>query len=97
MLPPLYNSLAESASRKSVAFLWVLKMEAGHFISPCKVDFTAADFRFSGQTQIIHFADNRVGIVSVIAYWGTAEMFGNAPSPTCWRRQASSSLTILTV
>src|SRR6185295_5063810 len=72
--------------------------DPGHavVIGPCNAALTACAFRFSGTMQIIFFAEQSAGIVSVNAYDGTASRFGKCPSPTCCCLQASSSFTILT-
>ena len=53
-------------------------MDAGHCVEmgPVSISFTAFAFRFSGATQSIFRAEHSIGMVSVIAYGGTASRFG---------------------
>src|SRR5438477_555982 len=71
-------------------------MEAGAIglTSPSKHNLTAGALRASGTTQIISFAFRICLTDMEMACRGTSEILANQPSPTCWRRQASSSWTM---
>jgi len=88
---------AESLSRKTHAAGWRRTREAGQNveIGPVSASRTAAAFLSSGTQQIHASARNRPGQVIVIAVRGTESASWKCPSPTCWRRQASSSSTIM--
>ncbi len=75
----------------------VCKMEAGANLltGPSRQALTAAAFRSSGTMQRIFFAFKICRMDIEIACWGTSARFLNQPSPTCWRRHASSSLTTI--
>src|SRR5216117_906687 len=94
----VYNKLADSLSRNRRQCACLRRIEPGQatVIGPCNAAVTASALRFSGTMQIIFFAAQSAGMVSVKAYEGTDSRLGKYPSPTCWRLQASSSLTILT-
>jgi len=60
---------------------------------PSTASRTAIALRSSGTEQMIVRAAMIRGIDIEMACVGTASSFGNQPSPTCCRRQASSSAT----
>src|ERR1700723_970467 len=90
------SKLADSLSRYTLALACVRRIEAGAIglTSPSKQAFTACAFRESGTTARISFAFRICRIDIEIACLGTCDISPNQPSPTCWRRQASSRLTI---
>src|SRR5580765_7001121 len=94
----VYNKLADSLSRNKRQCACSRKIAPGQATDtgPCNAALTASALRFSGTMHIIFFAAQSAGMVSVSAYDGTDSRLGKYPSPTCWRLQVSSSLTILT-
>ena len=72
-----------------------LRVDAGAIalISPLKQAWMACAFCGPGTTAISSLT-LRIWFTDIdIAFWGTSLISENHASPTCWRRQASSSLT----
>ena len=84
-------------SRYSVVFACVCRIDAGAIgeTGPSTHAFTAFAFRASGTTAMISL-DFRICRTDIeIARAGTSSIDANQPSPTCCRRHASSSVTMM--
>src|SRR5690606_20874575 len=60
---------------------------------PARQSATAWAFRWSGTVQLIDRLAMIWRMLMLMAWAGTLWRSGNQPSPSCWRRQASSRLT----
>src|SRR5882762_3444026 len=92
-----FSRAAECTSKYTVVSAWVRKIEAGaiELISPSKHAFTAFALRVSGTMHTILLVFKIWRTLMEMARCGTSARAANHPSPSCWRRQASSNVTTI--